>query len=72
MEQLQATFDKLLRETSTTFHRYMHDCINWDARMIGLMPFAMSRTDDPVLFQRQENSKDCLPSSLKVHPLSLI
>jgi len=37
MEQLQATFDKLLRGTSTTFHRYMHDCINWDARMIGLM-----------------------------------
>ena len=25
-----------------------------------------------LLFQRQENSKDCLPSSLKVHPLSLI
>ena len=37
MEQLQATFDKLLRETSTTFHRYMYDRINWDARMIGLM-----------------------------------
>ena len=31
MEQLQATFDKLLRETSTTFHRYMYDRINWDA-----------------------------------------
>ena len=37
MEQLQATFDKLLRETSTTFHRYMYNRINWDARMIGLM-----------------------------------
>lgn len=37
MEQLQATFRKLLRETSTTFHRYMYDRINWDARMIGLM-----------------------------------
>lgn len=37
MEQLQATFHKLLRETSTTFHRYMYDRINWDARMIGLM-----------------------------------
>ena len=32
MEQLQATFDKLLRETSTTFHRYMYNRINWDAR----------------------------------------
>lgn len=37
MEQLQATFRKLLRETSTTFHRYMYDRIIWDARMIGLM-----------------------------------
>ena len=37
MEQLQATFDKLLRETSTKFHRYMYNRINWDARMIGLM-----------------------------------
>ncbi len=37
MEQLQATFHKLLRETSTAFHRYMYDRIDWDARMIGLM-----------------------------------
>lgn len=37
MEQLQITFDKLLRETTTSFHRYMYDRINWDARMIGLM-----------------------------------
>ena len=37
MEQLQATFNKLLRETDTSFHRYMYDRINWDARMIGLM-----------------------------------
>lgn len=37
MQQLQATFHKLLRETSTSFHRYMYDRINWDARMIGLM-----------------------------------
>ena len=37
MEQLQATFDKLLRETSTKFHRYMYNRINWDACMIGLI-----------------------------------
>lgn len=37
MEQLQFTFSKLLKETSTSFHRYMYDRINWDARMIGLM-----------------------------------
>lgn len=37
MEKLQATFDKLLRETSTKFHRYMYSQINWDIRMIGLV-----------------------------------
>lgn len=37
MEQLQATFHKLLRETTTSFHRYMYSRINWDARMVGLM-----------------------------------
>lgn len=37
MEQLQITFRKLLNGTDTTFHRYMHERINWDARMIGLM-----------------------------------
>lgn len=37
MEQLQNTFSKLLRETRTSFHRYMYNRINWDARMIGLM-----------------------------------
>lgn len=37
MEQLQSTFSKLLKETSTSFHRYMYNRINWNARMIGLM-----------------------------------
>ena len=37
MERLQTNFDKLLRETTTDFHRYMFDAINWDARMIGLV-----------------------------------
>lgn len=37
MENLQSTFSKLLKETSTLFHRYMYSRINWDARMIGLM-----------------------------------
>ena len=48
MEQLQTTFDKLLRETSTTFHRYMYNRINWDARMIGLMgPRGVARSIIP-------------------------
>lgn len=37
MEVLQSTFSKLLKETSTSFHRYMYNRINWNARMIGLM-----------------------------------
>lgn len=37
MDRLQTIFDKLLRETSTRFHRYMYDRIDWDIRMIGLI-----------------------------------
>ena len=37
MEKLQAHFDKLLRQTTTDFHRYMYDVIDWDTRMIGLV-----------------------------------
>ena len=37
MEKLQIRFDKLLRETTSTFHRYMYDKINWNARMVCLL-----------------------------------
>ncbi|MBP1540624.1 MAG: AAA family ATPase [Prevotella sp.] len=37
MERLQATFDKLLRETTSTFHRYMYDRIDWNTRIVGLL-----------------------------------
>lgn len=37
MEKLQITFDKLLRETTSTFHRYMYDRIDWQARIVGLL-----------------------------------
>lgn len=37
MERLQATFDKLLRETTSTFHRYIYDQIDWNARMVCLL-----------------------------------
>lgn len=36
MDRLQEYFNKLLRETTIDFHRYMFDKINWDSRMIGL------------------------------------
>ena len=37
MEQLQSKFDKLLRETTVSFHRYMYDVIDWDVRMLGIV-----------------------------------
>lgn len=37
MERLQAIFDKLLRETTSKFHRYMYHQIDWQARIVGLM-----------------------------------
>lgn len=37
MQRLQSTFDKLLRETPSAFHRYMYHLIDWRAQMIGLM-----------------------------------
>ena len=36
MEKLQEHFEKLLRETNTSFHRYLYSKINWNSRMIGL------------------------------------
>lgn len=37
MERLRNTFDKLLRETTSTFHRYMYQRIDWQARMVGVL-----------------------------------
>ena len=37
MERLQALFDKLLRETTSTFHRYMYNRVDWNARIVGLL-----------------------------------
>lgn len=37
MERLQATFDKLLRETTSKFHRYMYNRIDWEARVVGIL-----------------------------------
>ena len=36
MDKLQERFSKLLRDTNTTFHRYMYTQIHWKSRMIGL------------------------------------
>ena len=36
MEKLFEQFQKLLRETDTSFFRYIYTQINWQSRMIGL------------------------------------
>lgn len=36
MNRLQEHFNKLLQETTSDFHRYMYDKINWNNRMVGL------------------------------------
>ena len=37
MEHLTATYRKLLHDTTTVFHRYMYDRINWSNRMFGIV-----------------------------------
>lgn len=57
MDKLQLTFDKLLRETRTDFHRYMYSKINWKGRMIGLVgPRGVGKTT-LVLQYIKENLK---------------
>ena len=36
MKKSQEHFEKLLRETNTSFHRYLYSKINWNSRMIGI------------------------------------
>ena len=55
MERLQAAFDKLLRETTSTFHRYMYNRIDWNARIVGLLgPRGVGKTT-MVLQYTKEN-----------------
>lgn len=37
MNKLQAHFDKLIRGTDTSFHRYLFSQIDWGTRMIGIV-----------------------------------
>ena len=36
MDSLVRVYKKLLRETTTEFHRYLYDQINWDNRIVGI------------------------------------
>ena len=37
MERLYETMYRLLENTTSEFHRYIYDRINWDNRMLGLV-----------------------------------
>ena len=58
MERLQATFDKLLRETTSTFHRYMYDRIDWNARIVGLLgPRGIGKTTMVLQYIKENLSR---------------
>ena len=37
MDRLYETMHRLLANTTSSFHRYVYDRINWDNRMLGLV-----------------------------------
>ena len=37
MEQLIVNYKRLLKSTTTSFHRYMYDKVNWNGRMVGIV-----------------------------------
>ena len=37
MEQLIVNYKRLLKSTTTSFHRYMYDKVNWNDRMVGIV-----------------------------------
>ena len=58
MERLQATFDKLLRETTPTFHRYMYNRIDWNARIVGLLgPRGIGKTTMVLQYIKENLSR---------------
>lgn len=59
MDKLQEHFSKLLRETSTEFHRYMYGNINWKSRMVGLTgPRGVGKTTLILQYIKQELSRE--------------
>lgn len=57
MELLIATYRKLLQRTTSTFHRYMYDKIDWNSRLIGLLgPRGVGKTT--LLLQRIKEHYD--------------
>lgn len=57
MELLIATYRKMLQRTTSTFHRYMYDKIDWNSRLIGLLgPRGVGKTT--LLLQRIKEHYD--------------
>ena len=53
MERLYETMYRLLENTTSEFHRYIYDRINWDNRMLGLVgPRGVGKTTRSLIRPR--------------------
>lgn len=59
MDKLQKTFDILLRDVPTDFHRYMYQEIDWRNRMIGLVgPRGVGKTTLVLQYAREQLNRN--------------
>jgi predicted AAA+ superfamily ATPase len=59
MDKLQQHFNKILAETTSTFHRYMYEKINWTGRMIGLKgPRGVGKTTMIIQYIKENLKRD--------------
>lgn len=55
MERLQEHFDRLQRNTTSTFHRYMYNAVKWDSRLIGIVgPRGVGKTTMLLQYAREQ------------------
>ena len=59
MDNLNRIYKKLLQETTSSFHRYLYDKINWDNRIIGICgPRGVGKTTMMLQHIKEELPKD--------------
>ena len=60
MKNLQGYFDTLLEDTTSSFHRYMFNRIDWDNRLIGLVgPRGVGKTTLMLQHAKEELPRHC-------------